>query len=71
MNTNTNILIETKNHTITNRWQGRIRPAAPPPLRAVGPWLNHSEHEMFMNLYVVKHIKISTKTSYNNHFIEP
>ena len=22
--------------------QGRIGPAAPPPLRAVGPWLNHA-----------------------------
>ena len=33
--------------------QGRIGPAAPPPLRAVGPWLNHA---FFINLYVVKHI---------------
>ena len=34
-------------------WQGRVGPAAPPPLRAVGPWLNHA---FFINLYVVKHI---------------
>ena len=33
--------------------QGRIGPAAQPPLRTVGPWLNHA---FFMNLYVVKHI---------------
>ena len=34
--------------------QGRIGPAAPPPLRAVhGPLLNHA---FFMNLYVVIHI---------------
>ena len=34
-------------------YQGRIGPAAPPPLRAVGPRLNHA---FFMNLYAVEHI---------------
>ena len=36
-------------------YQGRIGPAAPPPLRAVGPWLNHAFFYELI-IYVVKHI---------------
>ena len=50
---NTYISYNDRSHLCFNLGQGRIGPAAPPPLRAVGPWLNHA---FFMNLYVVKHI---------------
>ena len=61
------VCLESQNKNfIGDSLQGRIGPAAPPPLRAVGPWLNHV---FFMNLLylldVVKHIWISTKTCYD------
>ena len=38
------------NHTCITLGQGRIGPAAPPPLRAVGPWLNYA---FFYELVVI------------------
>ena len=36
------VLKDRINNVIAASMQGRIGPAAPPPLRAVGPWLNHA-----------------------------
>ena len=42
MKTGNGILSMTMSTKILEWNQGRIGPAAPPPLRAVGPWLNHA-----------------------------